>query len=115
MAELKANLQPYRLESVLDTDSADNDCFVLDVGRDELGCPLASLNHVVSKVDDYVLNVHDLPAPTTKLYIIGDWNLAPPKEELIETETEPSDEQTRYENEVRQAVYTWKIKTRTSQ
>jgi hypothetical protein len=115
MAELKASLQPYCLESVLDTDSTDNNCFVLDVGRDELGCPLASLKHVASKVDDYVLNVHDLLAPTAKLYLIGDWNLAPPKEEPVETETEPSDEQARYENEVRHAVYIWKTKARSSQ
>lgn len=77
MTELKANLSPYYLEAALATDSGtQNDCYVLDVGRNENGTSVASLRHLNGKVADYVLTVHDLIVPITKLYVIGDWNLS---------------------------------------
>lgn len=76
MAAIEAYLRPYYLEAALAADRADTDCFVLDVGRDAKGNATASLKRVIETVDDYLINVHDLPVPITKLYIVGTWNLA---------------------------------------
>ncbi|KAF1841594.1 uncharacterized protein K460DRAFT_293250 [Cucurbitaria berberidis CBS 394.84] len=82
MTELKSNLRPYYLEAALASDRADNnDCFILDVGRNDEGKAVASLKRVIEKVDDYLLNVYDLTVPITKLYIVGHWNLAGTEDE----------------------------------
>lgn len=96
MAELKANLDPYQLEQALEADRPDPTCFVLDVGRDDKGDAVDSLEHVVSIVDNYLLYVHDLPSPTTKLYVVGDWKLESVTQEQPETESKESDKKPRY-------------------
>jgi hypothetical protein len=101
MAELKAHLGPYKLENALATDRADEKgCFILDVGRDETGNPVSSLEHVAEIVDNYIINFHDRVAPVTKLYVTGDWKLAK-QEAKSEEEKEGPVEQKRYSNEVR--------------
>lgn len=96
MAELKADLGPYQLEQALEADRADPTCFVLDVGRDDKGDAVNSLEHVVTFVDDYLLYVHDLPSPATKLYVVGDWRLDSVTKEQPETESEESDKKLCY-------------------
>lgn len=85
MAELKANLGPYRLKVALEADRQGANCFVLDVGHDEDGNQVASLDHVNEIVYKYISNIENLYQPTTKLYVVGDWNVTP-KEERPETE-----------------------------
>ncbi|CAO2657193.1 Nn.00g033190.m01.CDS01 [Neocucurbitaria sp. VM-36] len=87
MNEIKANLKLYCLEAALAGDRADNnDCFVLDVGRDDEGKTITSLSHVIEKVDDYLINVYELVVPIAKLYIVGDWSLAQPHKSATGTE-----------------------------
>lgn len=90
MTELKANLSSYDLETALNADLADkgNGCFVLDVhGGANVGELGTSLKIVLEKVDDYLLNCHDLAAPITKLYIVGVWT-----PETLATADKPSTE-----------------------
>lgn len=87
MTELKANLGPYSLEAALAIDIADNnDCFLLDVGHDSAGVAFSSLRHVIDQVRIYGLNIDDLAIPTKKLYITGEWHLAPVDEIWEETD-----------------------------
>ncbi|KAF1834152.1 hypothetical protein BDW02DRAFT_647814 [Decorospora gaudefroyi] len=98
MAELKLNRAPYRLEEALAADGTDKSgCFILDVGSDENGAPVASLEKVVKIVDDYLIDVLDRLAPITKLYVVGEWHLA--EQPIEHVETEEPEEQTRYANE----------------
>lgn len=96
MAELKANLDSYQLEQALEGDRADPTYLVLDVGRNDKGDTVNSLEHVVAFVDNYLLYVHDLPSPTTKLYVVGDWKLESVTQEQPETESEESNKKQRY-------------------
>ncbi|KAG9187730.1 hypothetical protein G6011_05601 [Alternaria panax] len=73
MAELKDHLGPYTLRKALAADGADDNCFILNVGRDENGDVVSSPEHVAEQVDDYLINVYDRLAPVTKLYVVGEW------------------------------------------
>jgi hypothetical protein len=99
MTELKDNLGPYFLETALAVDGTDESCYVLDVARNAKGDVVASLQHVVEQVDDYLINMYDRPTPVTKLYVVGEWKPTPAKKG--EEETDLPEEQKRYANEVR--------------
>jgi hypothetical protein len=98
MAELKDALGPYVLEKALAADRSSDNCFVLDVGRDENGDIISSLEHVVDQVDDYLINVYDRLAPVTKLYVVGEWNAT--RAETSDKTIDSSEEQEHYANEV---------------
>ncbi|KAF1947344.1 hypothetical protein EJ02DRAFT_140610 [Clathrospora elynae] len=93
--ELKANLGAYNLGKALAADrTSGSDCFVLDVGRGNEGKPLSSLERVINQVDDYLrAYVDKFAVPITKLYVVGEWNLAHPKDGTAQTT-----KQGRYEN-----------------
>jgi LPS O-antigen subunit length determinant protein (WzzB/FepE family) len=74
MSEFQSALKPYDLDASLAADRGD-DCFVVDVGRDESGQPVASLQHVVDTVENYIAQANDSVFSATKLYIVGEWNL----------------------------------------
>jgi hypothetical protein len=96
MAELKANLGPYHLEQALEADRTDDTCFVLDVGLDDKGNRVESLKHVDDVVDEYILKVGTLPIPTTKLYVVGEWNTASGMEESDEATESGGQDHTTY-------------------
>jgi hypothetical protein len=98
MAEVKDNLGPYILEKALAADRGDDNCFILDVGRNNEGDIVSSLEHVIEQVDDYLINVYDRLAPVIKLYIVGEWKPTLPKKS--DEKIGMPEEQKQYVNEV---------------
>jgi hypothetical protein len=76
MIEFKSALEPYNLEVALEADRGKG-CLVVDVGRDEDGQSVASLQQIIKQVHRHVHHAYAPHLPATKLYIIGDWNLTP--------------------------------------
>lgn len=74
MADFKEHLVPYSLNPELEGDRTDENCFILDVGRDNDGDWVISSAHVAAIVESYRYNGVDLLSSITKLYIVGDWN-----------------------------------------
>ncbi|KAF2823469.1 hypothetical protein CC86DRAFT_396240 [Ophiobolus disseminans] len=74
--EYELERKAYDLDLALAADGGD-DCLVLDVGHNENGEPVASLKHVVDKVERYIAQAVNMVLPATKLYVIGDWKLTP--------------------------------------
>jgi hypothetical protein len=76
MSEFKSALRAYDLDKALAADRG-ADCLIIEVGRNERGEAVASLQRVADQVDHYI---HDVPGSAfaaTKLYIIGKWTLIP--------------------------------------
>lgn len=91
MSEFKLALKPYDLKTALATDRGE-DCLVLDVSHDENSQPVASFKHVVDTVEHYVAQVDGPVFLASKLYVVGEWILTPPKvngaDKLLEEEIE---------------------------
>jgi hypothetical protein len=77
MSEFKSALKTFDLEAALATDRGE-DCLIIDVGTDKNGHSVASLRHIAEQVDHYVHSARAKTFRTTKLYIIGRWNLTQP-------------------------------------
>ncbi|OAL56562.1 hypothetical protein IQ07DRAFT_674741 [Pyrenochaeta sp. DS3sAY3a] len=77
MANLHANLCSYHFEEALAANSADaNDCFVLDLSKDDSGNAVRSREHILEVAACCLM---DLPLDMTvftKLYVIGKWVMA---------------------------------------
>jgi hypothetical protein len=73
MANHPSSVDAYSLDVALATDRADTACYVLDVGRNDDGDIVDSLQHVTEKVDHFLVHGFDRAAPVTILYVIGDW------------------------------------------
>ncbi|KAF2856991.1 hypothetical protein T440DRAFT_383421 [Plenodomus tracheiphilus IPT5] len=82
MTEYASDLYPYSLEKAIKADCGehDRDCFVVDVGHNEFGVQVDSLQHLINVVECHQSNTEEL-RPIRKLYIIGAWRLTPSKEE----------------------------------
>jgi hypothetical protein len=74
MNEFRSALKAYDLESALDSDRGDR-CIVIDVGRDEKGQSVPSLDRVVEQVHQHIQHVQTPTFAATKLYVVGAWNL----------------------------------------
>lgn len=76
MSEFKSALRTYDLDKALAADRGD-DCLVIDVGHNENGEAVPSLQRIVRQVNHHVHNAPALAFAATKLYIIGKWILTP--------------------------------------
>jgi hypothetical protein len=74
MSEFRSALKAYDLEFALATDRGDR-CIVIDVGHDEKGQSVPSLDQVIEQVHQHIQHVHTPTFAATKLYVIGAWNL----------------------------------------
>lgn len=93
-----ADLEPFSLKEGVRVDCGEHvlDCFVFDVGRNEYGREIKSLERVNDIVGYHLKDSSEL-VPIKKLYIIGAWRLTPSEAEC-EGFGEP--EPTRAEGEV---------------
>jgi hypothetical protein len=76
MADLKSALRPYDLKKALAADRG-GDCLVIDVGRNDKGETVPSLQWVTEEVDHFIQHALTPTFAAKKLYIIGEWNLTP--------------------------------------
>jgi hypothetical protein len=76
MSEFKKALKPYNLEVALAEDRG-KDCLVVDIGRDEDGQSVTSLQQIIKQDHRHDHHAYTPHFAATKLYIIGDWNLTP--------------------------------------
>jgi hypothetical protein len=84
MSELKAALRPYSLEATRRSDSNSGvRCVTIDVGRDQSGNPVPSLELLRAEVDRYLFNDRGRGISARKLFIVGEWNLGPPKTDPV--------------------------------
>jgi hypothetical protein len=84
MSEFQSALKPYNLEAALAADHGE-DCVIFDVGHDATGQSVASFKEVVDKVGQYLSDMPETVASTTKLYVIGRWRLTPT--EVVESDS----------------------------
>jgi hypothetical protein len=87
MTEFKSALRPYDLEKALTADRG-GDCLVIDVGRNDKGEIISSLQRVTEEVDHFIQHAPTTTFAAKKLYIIGKWNLTP-AEVNDEAESQP--------------------------
>ncbi|KAH9868695.1 hypothetical protein J1614_007767 [Plenodomus biglobosus] len=82
MAARESDLEPYRLEKAVASDCREHDhnCFAMDVGHNDFGQEVESLQRL-NEVVDYHLDNSEGLKPIRKLYIIGAWRLTSPTEE----------------------------------
>lgn len=77
-----ADMEPFSLRNAVSVDCGLYvlDCFVLDVGRNENGREIKSLERVADIVGYHLKDAAEL-APIKKLYILGSWRLTPSEAE----------------------------------
>jgi hypothetical protein len=84
MSTLKVALRPYSLEAARKSAGASGvRCVTIDVGRDQSGNPVSSLEFLRAEVDRYLFNDRGRGISARKLFIVGDWNLGRPKVESV--------------------------------
>lgn len=77
MPDLHADLFAYRFEEALAADCADaNDCFVLDISKDDSGNSVYSLEHILEVAACSLMDLPQDMTVFTKLYVIGKWVMA---------------------------------------
>lgn len=78
-------MQPFSFQGVVAADRAASKRFVLiDVSRNTRGAAVPSLERLKRKIAKCLTNDTKHRLASTKLYIVGEWNCAEPKEELSE-------------------------------
>ncbi|KAI8938021.1 hypothetical protein NX059_005695 [Plenodomus lindquistii] len=80
MVDFASDVNPYDLQKVVASDMGEHDrnCFVLDVGRNEYGREVASLQRLADLIDHSQHHLEEL-TPIRKFYILGAWHLTPSK------------------------------------
>jgi hypothetical protein len=70
---------PYSIKAACAADRAKGTSHMfVDVGRDSIGCAVPSLERLKRKVNKCMVTDKKAMFAATKLYIVGDWNLAEP-------------------------------------